>query len=276
MVPVDGYNHVDLQWSPGLSLRLRDTDIAALETFSIFGRTRVRVRGLRPGETALEVVGPGEGSIVSRLDLTVLPRKTLAASFHFVSDVAGHATSRMGPNVQLFMTGMTGSAMATRTRPRNARSMAECVEFCLKELNDIFVPQTNVNFALRNFGQTHVDRDLGGRVNAESFDLRKRLRRLKDTGARINVFFVWDVMLPGHHAVGVAQRPLREGICLVDDETPDVGVTVAHEVGHVLLSPLVFHHFVNAATDRMLMHRAGSALSRAIPKRQAIHMNRQA
>lgn len=274
MVPLGGFNYADLQWSSGLSLRMRNTQIATAQTVPGPGRTRVRVDGLQVGETALEVVEPGRSAPVARLDISVLPKKTVRIGFHFLTDNQGHVTNRMGETSQGFVLPMRGPARVRR-RPRNAQSMAQCVQECLTELDNIYTPQTNVGFALQNLGLAVINRNLGAHVQA-SFDLKRRLRLLRDLSARINVFFIWDIVVPREHAVGLAMAPLSDNICLVDDETPLVGQTVAHEVGHILLRPLRFHHFTSAASRHMLMHEDESPDSRTIPKQQAIHMNRQA
>jgi hypothetical protein len=275
MVPLGGFNHAVLQWSSGLSLRLRDTQIVTMETFPtpIPQMTRVRLRGLQAGETVLEVMEPGRNAAVARLDLSVLPKKTVQASFHFLTDAEGHISSRMGEAEQVWFTPMRGP-MTMRTRPRSAQSMLQCVQQCLKELNDIFPPQTNISFVLRNLGQAHVNRDLHDHVQASSLDLMRRVRMLKDPSARVNVFFIWDLVVPRLRMVGYAPR--GDNICLVDDQTLYVGHDVTHEVGHILLRPLRFHHFTGPAFNHMLMSRWSDPAARFIPKRQAIHMNRRA
>jgi hypothetical protein len=275
MVPRNGINHVNLHWSAGLSLRMRNPQIARFETFASQGRTRVAVHGLEQGGTSLDVIAPGLGAPVATLDVSVFLRKTVTVGFHFVNDQERHVTNRMDSE-QVFVTSLPGSPMHVVVRPLRSHRMLQSVNECLKDLNDIFTPQTNLTFSLRWLGQSVVATDLGDRVY-RSASLLHRLRTLKDHTSRINVFFVWDLELQGvSGTIGTALRPLSDGICVVDDRANPVGVTVAHEVGHLLLDGLAFHHFARAADSRMLMHTRTSVGSRKIPKRHAIHMHRVA
>lgn len=275
MVPLNGSDYVKLEWSTNLSLQMRDPGIAGFQTFPVAGETRVQVNGLRSGNTTLEVRAQGIQVPVAALDIAVFERKPLGISFHFVNDRAGHVTNRM-ESEQVFVTSRPGSPMTVYVRPQGSAAMMRCVNECMKDLNDIYTPQTNLTFELRHFGQTVIDGDLTDQVHA-SIGLLNKLRMLKDHSARINVFFVWDFVvqgLPG--ATGRALRPLPEGICIVDDQANLIGVTVAHEVGHILLHGLAFHHFENALDNRMLMFQRTSPFTRKIPKAQAIHMHQRA
>jgi hypothetical protein len=176
------------------------------------------IRGLRAGTTQVWAEVDGVKDDESVLDVNVKAPLTRKISFTFVSDSAGHHTTRNPANV----------------------------DGLISALNMIYLPQANIQFVKGKAVPQKVSQDLKDPL---TWDKRTILFPLGDSDADFNIFFVWEFeneppvveesdgfsMTTGGDFVDARVDGVGGTHCIFEDNLPsDTGVTLAHEVGHML------------------------------------------
>jgi hypothetical protein len=212
MVPVGGWKLLRLFGRPGCVDLQSDTPNVASVTFGDLGIcVEMYIRGLTPG-TANIVAKDADGN-ESRLAVTVKPRRPVRTTFNFVSDNAGHRTTRQ-PDL----------------------------DDLIANINSIYIPQANVVFTLQGRRSVCIPQDLGKTIvtqrhsnpNPPAWDHWPDIVQRKHANADFNVFFVWDLQFDDDTR-DVDATTDDSGNCLCEDVLGDsLSRTLAHESGHFL------------------------------------------
>src|SRR6266545_182883 len=174
----------------------------------------VQIFGVARG-TAIIKLRDANGRVLARLDVSVKRKRTMRTSFFFVQD----------------------------NNRRTTRTAAD-VDPVLQGMNDIWLPQANVEFVRKLVKDPEpYDDDFGAEVlDPSALPARNRPRdewaaivSHRDRGADFNVFFVWDVeqdLDTTTDGIEASTGP-PEKSCVVDEATNTaIGTIVAHEAGH--------------------------------------------
>jgi hypothetical protein len=174
-----------------------------------------RIEGLAKGGALLMATG---GSLIPLfLEVAVKEKRQQLITFNFLSDNAGHRTTRPAANV--------GQWMPT--------------------LNYIWRRQANVELVNHGIRTTRIAQNLGATIMVpadNSLDATFNLiGSAGDSGADLNVFFVWDLQQTGSTgdldaftSIGTAGSG-SPGTCLFEDSAgAGQPISLAHEVGHHL------------------------------------------
>lgn len=214
MVPAGGSKEVKLVNATGLTFTSTNTGVATVTQPDPF---RIIVKGVVKGTAFIEAKN-GSGTVVARLEVAVKTKKTVSTAFFYVSDNAGHKTARaLGAEVVL-----------------------------VKAVNDIYLPQANIEFTVRsakaqayaqNFGRVvRFSKHLKG-VAASQHEWDTVVAQ-RDPAADFNVFFVWEYEQDRTPLIDNTEAgTLRsEKSCLMEDKTGANAAeeVLAHEAGHLL------------------------------------------
>lgn len=213
-------------------IRLREgTNWSVTNSDPAVVRMAVQAPALRDREIKFMATGVGESTIEARspdgrrgiqLKVYTRPRREHTIAFYFVRDGADHRTQR----------------------PR-----AEVGDI-LRRLRDIYLPQANVDFRSVDVQDVSVPGDLGSNVdipaqgagqeftaiqNATRPEQVLGLRALAGgSHARVRVHFVWSIRGPRRHGDTEGVGLVGGDSLLVEDRVADIGLVLAHEVGHCL------------------------------------------
>ncbi len=220
MVPVNGQKEVELLAGSGLTvvdggahlkiIELRETTRGG----SRASTRKFTIKGLKKGKAV--IWAKNRSKISAQVTIQVIPQRIVAIAFNYVSDSAGNKTKRS---------------------PKTAN-------FLLRKLNNIYLPQANVNFQIVAARKLKINATLGKVVIRDlkkpSKDQFSVLIANRFPKAQVNVFFVWECQKAGkaHDTDGVAEIAVSRNEktnCMVED---NLGASfervVAHEVGHNL------------------------------------------
>ena len=175
MIPLNGQNHLWIvngagltvvSTTPGIaSVTMSETILPNLPTWRM-----ITIKGKMEGRTFIEVRQGNRP--VKRLEVSVKSLIKLNICFHFVSD--------------------KDKLHSTKRTPDELGDM-------ILMLNQIYIPQTNIEFQQKNYFLLNFNRNLGDSVN---FNMDNQGRPMqghewdlviskRDTTAHLNVFFVW-------------------------------------------------------------------------------------
>ncbi|MCB1920027.1 MAG: peptidoglycan-binding protein [Candidatus Competibacteraceae bacterium] len=251
MVPMSGQKTVILKNAANLNVVSRNTGIATVEDVPkcfVHGGRELIIKGKTKGTTFIDVK---DGAItVASLEIAVKTKKTIQASFHLVEDNAGHKTSRS----------------------------ASSVDGWVKTMNDIFLPQANIQVTKKRAISVKINKNLGAVVrfskhlpgvpaSEHEWDL---VTAKGDASADFNVFFVWEYeqdINPNHDDTDAGT--LGKNCIFEDHAGTNVGDTLAHELGHTL----GVNDFYGAAEKPLLMYGITDQRGQKIPKAHANTMN---
>lgn len=208
----------------------------------------ITIRGKKKGSTFVRV---RQGATLKlSLEVCVKGIKNVKVSFNFVSDKAGHKTTR---NTSL-------------------------VDAWVKTMNTIYVPQTNIYVKKQSSRSVKVNRDLGTVVRYSSHLAGVAAGQhewghvvaKRDTSADFNFFFVWAYEQDNTPATDNTDAGAKNGNCLFEDAAgTEVAETMAHELGH----HLGVKDFYTGATRDWLMYGITDTRGRHITKAHANKMN---
>jgi hypothetical protein len=217
MVPASGFKLVKVVNAAGLTISCDKPAIASVVQIS---PDTIRVGGLAPG-TAIIRAKDASGKVVGTLDVAVKRKKTIVTSYFFVEDAAKrkkHATTRtLGDEVNL-----------------------------TKLINEIFLPQANIEFTVKSAQKLPIDKDLGNVVRwalnipgvPVSEDEWNLLKSKRDPGADFNVFFVWEYEQDASPNSDDTEAGTikKDKMTIMEDKLTDITSeeVLAHEAGHFL------------------------------------------
>ncbi len=210
------------------------------------------VTGVARGTT--DIQAKFDGTNAEKLNVSVKKKTTLRVTFNYVSDNAGHGTIR-------------GHAEANNL---------------LARLNEIYGPQTNMEFVLNQVRDVQVSQNLGDKVDkigctpgvtACEFLSPEivAITSLADSTADRNIFFIREIeRKPPTPSIDVAAIGENPGsIMLVEDRLGgDFGQVVSHEMGH----NFGLGHYTNMNEMHYLMYYTTSG-GCFIPKSEADKIN---
>ena len=195
-----------------------------------FNSSNAAVAGVRPTENGMVVEGvgagladvtvhaPGAAASLATLKVVVKRRRDVTVDYHFMSDNAGHATTRA----------------------------AASADALTATLNRIWHRQANVRLRKGVADSPSIPQDLGPQVvwtagPASEWDVVVAFA----TGGDWNVFLVWEYEQDATPAVDDANAGTGVGAqagdtLLEDNDCPD-GLTLAHEAGHFLSNSTLPH-----------------------------------
>jgi hypothetical protein len=212
----------------------------------------VALTGIARGTTLVKVRDVS-GRVLARLDVTVKRKKTVRTKFWLVQD-------------------KNGKGRAT------ARSQSD-VDAALPIMNDIWLPQANVEFTQRGTAEAKVyKQDFGDEVRFTAHLPKVPLKEhewdivvaKRDFGADFNVFFVWEYEDNIDAGDGVDAGTLAfQKSALVEDSLSGHGLgrTLAHEAGHNMGLP------DDATVPLNLMISAGGDLDKRLSRAQIDRVN---
>jgi hypothetical protein len=256
MVPVNGDRYVALRGGAGLTVISGSPAIVTVQEITqaqlpSTGHCRLplessdrifRLRGVAKGGARIQA---RRGTApAADLDVDTKYGKTLRVSFNFVSDSAGHHSSRPPASVSEWM----------------------------PIINGVFSGQSNINIELRLVRPITVAGDLGDQITicqgGEEEWNRVAAPANRDRGADANFYMVWELEQTGSPTVDSLEALMsRDGACLVEDDLHGVNaVAIAHEIGHRL--GVVDHY--DAARSQELMYGYPNR-GTLLPK---VHVNR--
>jgi hypothetical protein len=200
---------------PGKKVTVKSDDPRIAEALFIGGVVTIRGHGVGTTQVWAEVGGIKDDDSV--LDVNVKATLTKKISFTFVSDTAGHHTTRNRANVD----GLIAAA------------------------NLIYLPQVNVHFVKGKVQSWQAPLDLGDPV---TWDKGTVIFPQGDGDADCNCFFVWEYEdegavvdnSPGFSMAIVmditeARAEIGGTNCIIEDHlNRDAGALLAHEAGHML------------------------------------------
>ena len=237
MVPVNGDRYVALRDGAGLTVA---SNAPAVLTASEIARRAIpsgderqalqpndrifKLRGASKGNAKLQAKN-GAGVTVVELEVDTKDRKTVRVTFNFVRDSAGHHTKR-------------ASASAAHW---------------VNTMNYIYSGQANINPILRLTRSRAATVDLGPQVmwTSGADSEWDTVTALGDAGADMNYFLVWEYEQDATPTVDNTDAGTLAANCIFEDKAgKQIGVTMAHEMGHYLG---VDDHY-NAASKIDLMY----------------------
>lgn len=251
MVPMSGQKTVILKNADNLTVVSRNPGIATVEDDPkcfVHGGRELIIKGKTKGTTFIDV--KNGATTVASLEVAVKTKKTVQASFHLVEDNAGHKTSRT----------------------------TSSIDGWVKTMNDIFLPQANIQVTKKRAISVKINKDLGAVVRFSShlpgvpaseheWDL---VIAKGDASADFNVFFVWEYeqdINPNHDDTDAGT--LGKNCIFEDHAGTNVGDTLAHELGHTL----GVNDFYGATEKPLLMYGITDQRGQKIPKAHANTMN---
>lgn len=213
--------YLELDFAAGKLVKSNTPQIADIkEVISMGGQSRLfNITGKRPDRrpARIEVRDPTTNRLESVLEVSVKNERPMSISFHFVEDKAGDMTTRK----------------------------FEDVGDIIKELDDIYYPQTNIKFRLEHSSYLKLDIDLGDVVDArtdekgyllsgEAFIYGKQMWRKifakNDRSAYFNVYFV-----PTETPNNRNDLLFYDGFnCVIEDGTVVPEFVLAHAIGRIL------------------------------------------
>ena len=206
----------------------------------------IRARVIGIGEITLNEPG---GPPQARLIVAAVAKITVKVAFHYVQN-AGVGTSR-NPGDEVAM---------------------------IAEMNEIYLPQVNIEFESVSARRLPIRENLGLEVNesqrlASGFTEWDVVTRNRIRAARFNVFFVRELEVGDEGDANPDDADALTTIdgtdCLFEDSAgTDVGETLAHEAGHALN---IRHNTPITSTIDMLMWDTTDERGRFIP---FVHMDR--
>jgi hypothetical protein len=251
MVPMSGQKTVILKNAAGLDVVSRNPGIATVEDVPkcfVHGGRELIIKGKTKGTTFIDV--KNGATTVASLEVAVKTRKIIRASFHLVEDNAGHKTGR------------------------NASS----IDGWVKTMNDILLPQANVQVNKQRAISVKINKNLGAVVRFSShlagvpaseheWDL---VTAKGDASADFNVFFVWEYeqdINPNHDDTDAGT--LGKNCIFEDHAGTHVGDTLTHELGHTLGCGDLY----GAADKPLLMYGITDQRGQKVNKAHANTMN---
>ena len=247
MVPLGGVRYVALRSGKGLTVtsttpavhveEIPRSEVPAGRSASINGADRIfLITGRTGGPATLEAKSASGGVLKARLQVDVKSKKSLLASFTFVSDTGGH------------------------TSLRNSLSAASWVN----GINDVFGGQANIFLTLLRTRTITIPMDLGVKFIWPP-DRTPRQQVLydlfvsrEDPHADVNFYLVWNFGLEGEG--GDTEGACSGRVIFIEDKVHDTALTMAHELGHYLGA----EHHGGARDVHHLMHPYSTG--RHIPK----------
>lgn len=265
LVPFHDVNRVRLANGGNFSLLTSNRFIATVERDFVLGTLGrlstglINIQGVAAGDAFIRVLD-GAGNQVARLDVAVRARRTLGIAFHYVVN-AGIGTQTRNPGDEAGF---------------------------LPLVNQIYLRQTNIQFRLVNAQRLTINENFGTEVTT-SLQLDgewPRIVRHRNTGAKVNVFFVRELETdddgePGSPNFSATPTDTFDAIAQIGGNRDvifedaagnpaNVGETLAHEAGHCL------GEFDDALDPLHLMFGTTDGRGRKISKDQAIRMHRNA
>lgn len=251
MVPVGGSKTLLLKNAANLTVVSRNPGIATVEDAPqcfVHGARELIIKGKVKGTTFIDV--KDGATTAASLEVAVKTKKIVRASFHLVEDSAGHKTRRT----------------------------AASVDGWVKTMNDILLPQANVQVIKQRAISVKVNKNLGDVVrfsthlpgvpaSEHEWDL---VIAKGDASADFNVFFVWEYeqdISPNHDDTDAGT--LGKNCIFEDHAGTNVGDTLTHELGHTLGC----NDLYGAADKPLLMYGITDQRGQRINKAHANIMN---
>lgn len=209
MVPKSGSKVVRLMGGESVTVVPLNPAICTVhETPKCFthGGREFELRGNMLGKT--QIVGFFGGVIVCRLDVEVKKEVVVTLAFHYVSDNAGHKTTRT---------------------PAGLSALFDYAKTILYDQINVVIKKTAVH------PSTKIDSDLGTEIIWADGEWDKVVKK-RDNSVDCNVFFVWEYNTRTVADDAEAGTLKAEGNILMDDEIgyANHAWTLAHELGHYL------------------------------------------
>ena len=219
MVPRGGTKIVRLMDGDGLSVVSVNPAVVTVSEVNkcfVHGGREFELKGIAKGKAVIEA---RQGTTVkTKLEVDVKNKKTVKVAFNFVSDNAGHKTSRSHASVPNFV----------------------------QELNKIFLPQANIEIVKHGPRNVRVNKNLGAVVRFVGTRLRRQgvpasehewddVTALGDRTADFNLFFVWEYEQDISPNTDNTGGGTSGGNCLLEDNLQGSHVrNIGHELGHHL------------------------------------------
>jgi hypothetical protein len=238
MVPVNGDRYVALQDGAGLTVtsnkpgvvtvtEIREADLpAGFERIARRSGERIfKLHGVSKGDAQIQA----RGSASVNLAIDTKDKKTVRIAFNYVQDSAGHRTSRVAASAAGW----------------------------LRTINYIYNGQANIYAILHGTRSVNVPSDLGQVVQwtAGAASEWNTVTGMGASGADFNIFFVWEYEQDSTPFTDHTDAGTLNGNCIFEDNAgTDVGITLAHEMGHFLGDDDHYdaarkHHLMHGITD---------------------------
>lgn len=246
VVPLSGSKDINVTDASGLSIASLNPGIAYFseKTSSASGTTRMlTITGKMKGHTFIEI-RDAQKRLQARLEVFVKTLKKIGVAFNYVEDSAKHKT---------------------------VRAKAEADTF-IKEMNEIYLPQANIQFVKESAGDVKINKDLGSvvRFSAHLKGVPKKEHEWDtvvakgNKKAKFNIFFVWEYEQDNTPNKDNAGGASIAGNCLFEDNVSgNASRNLAHEMGHLLGCDDIY----DAAKKDLLMYGyedGGTKISKAL------------
>ena len=248
MVPVGGNRYMALRNGAGLTVTSTDPTVLTVaeiaharipaepERLPIQPTDRVfKLSGVKLGNARVQA--KNAAALVVELEVDTKTLKTVRVSFNFIHDSAGHKTNRV-----------------PASSPHWVGTM-----------NYIYREQANIRILLNHNRIVNVPKDLGTEVMWDPSPTSEwnTVTALGDFSADLNYHLVWEYEQDATPTIDDTDAGTLAGDCIFEDNAGvQVGVTMAHELGHFLGRP---DHYV-AARNLELMY--------GITDRRGIHLTK--
>lgn len=250
MVPVNGDRYIALRDGADLTVTSNDPRTLTVTETSLAQIPRSFGYGspqpLHATDRVLKLTGVAHGgarvlakrgaTTVVELEVDVKNKLTVRTSFNFVRDTGGHRTNRAAASAQSWVNSM----------------------------NYVYNGQANVFITLLHARSITVQQDLGPQVmwTATAPNEWDTVTALGDTGADMNYFLVWEYEQDNTPTVDDTDAGTVGSNCIFEDNAGrEVGVSMAHEMGHHLGRPDIYnsaqmHFLMYGITDQRGVHLA--------------------
>ena len=172
-----------------------------------------------------KVLAKRGAATIAELDVNIKNKLTVRTTFNFVRDNAGHQTNRAAASAQGWVNSM----------------------------NYIYNGQANIFIRVLHARNVQVMQDLGPQVMWTSTAPNEwdTVTALGEAGADMNYFLVWEYEQDATPAIDNTDAGTLGRNCIFEDNAgTQIGVTMAHEMGHHLGRPDIY----NAAQKHFLMY----------------------
>ena len=251
MVPVGGRRTVILKNAANLTVTSRNPGVASVKDVQqcfVHGGRELIIAGKIRGTTFIDVKNGTR--VAASLEVAVKAKKLVRVSFHFVEDNAGHKTTRS----------------------------ASSVSGWVRTMNDIMLPQANVEVLKQRAVNVKINQNLGSVVRfsqhlpgVPASEHEWNLVTAKgDASADFNVFFVWEYEQDSTPNIDNTDAGALGKNCIFEDQAgTNIGDTLAHELGH----NLGCIDYYGAADKPLLMYGITDQRGQKITKAHANTMN---